>query len=140
MERMTAALESAESLGALLDAAWDAFEFIISESGDYADTDEGFCTALVYVLAAAADGRDAIITAPSLPARPLGKRSAGPGHPSPSGSVLGVAAALAALSAVLAARLASAAGSAGDRRDRAACLIGAQYAREIRALLGGAEP
>jgi len=140
MERMTAALESARTLAALLDAAWDAFEFIISASGDCADTDEGFFTALVYVLAAAADGRDAIRTAPSLPACPLEARPAGPRHPGPGGSVLEVAAGLAALSNVLADRLASATGQAGDSGDRAACLIGARYAREVHALLGGAHP
>jgi len=140
MERMTAALESAQTLAALLDAAWEAFELVISASGDRADTDEGFYAALVYVLAAAADGRDAILTAPSLPARPLETRQSGPRHPGPGGSVLEVAAGLAALSSVLAARLASAADQAGDRGDRAACLIGARYAREVHALLGGTQP
>jgi hypothetical protein len=139
MERMTAALESAGSLAALLDAAWDAFELIISASGDYADTDEGFFAALVYVLAAAADGRDAIITAPSLPARPPQSQPAGPGHPDPGRSALDVAASLASLSGVLADRLTSAAGPAGDPRDRAACVTGARHAREIHVLLAGTQ-
>lgn len=136
MERMTAALDNATTLAALLDAAWDAFELMISASGHYADTDEGFVTALVYVLAAAADGRDAIITAPSLPARPLAKQPAEPEPPCPGGSAADVAVALAGLSDVLAARLTSAAGPASDPRDRAACWTGARYAQDIHALLG----
>lgn len=136
IERLTAALENAGSLTALLDAAWDAFEFTISVSGDHADTDEGFFAALVDVLTAAADGRDAIVAAPSLPPRPLGSCPARSGDR--GRSVLDVVATLGSLSGLLAGRLTSAASSAADPQDRAACLTGARYAREIHRLLAGA--
>jgi hypothetical protein len=135
MDRITAALESADGLPGLLDAAWTAFEAILSLSATYADTDAGFFTALVYARPAAADGRDAIITAPSLPARPAGQEPDGTWRLLHGDSAGEAAAAMAALSAVLAARLTAAAGSASDGEDRAACLIGARHAREIHALL-----
>jgi hypothetical protein len=135
MERIAAALESADRLPGLLDAAWTAFEAILSLSATYADTDAGFFTALVYAMPAAADGRDAIVTAPSLPARPAGQEPDGASDLVHGDSAAEAAAAMAALSAVLADRLTAAAGSAGDREDRTACLIGARHAREIHALL-----
>ena len=135
MERIAAALESADGLPGLLDAAWMAFEAILSLSATYADTDAGFFTALVYAMPAAADGRDAIITAPSTPARPAGQEPVGTYHLLHGDSAGEAAASMAALSAVLAARLTAAACSASDREDRAACLIGARHAGEIHALL-----
>jgi hypothetical protein len=138
IERLTVALEKVGILAALLDAARDAFELIISVSGNYADTDEGFSSALVYVLTAAADGRDAIVAAPSLPPRPLGSRPARSADPDRGRSVLDVVASLDSLSGLLGGRLASAASSARDPQDRAACLTGARYAREIHGLLAGA--
>lgn len=140
MEHLSAALDSAGSLTALLDAAWDAFEFIIAMSGDHADTEEGFSAALVYALAAAANGRDAIIAAPSLsPRLPLENAArAGCGHPGTNAAE--VAFSLAALSDALAGRLELAASTASDSRDRTACRIGAMYAREIHGLLAGTQP
>jgi hypothetical protein len=135
MEQIAAALESADDLLGLLDAAWTAFEAIFSLSAAYAETDAGFFAALVYAMPAAADGRDAIITAPSLPPRPAGHEPDGTWHLLHGDSAAEAAAAIAALSAVLAARLTAAAGSASDREDRAACLIGARHAREIHDLL-----
>ena len=140
MEHLSAALDSARSLTALLDAAWDAFEFIIAMSGDHADTDEGFSAALVYALAAAANGRDAIITAPSLSPR-LSKADAARvdrGHWGANAAE--VESSLAALSDVLAGRLELVASTASDSRDQAACRIGARYAREIHGLLAGTQP
>lgn len=139
MEHLIAALENAGSLPQLLDAAWDAFELMIAASGDYADTDEGFSTALVFVLAAAANGRDAIITAPSLPPRLPAEQPAQSWRHRRGGGVLDVASSLAALSGLLAGRLDLAASSARDPRDRAACRTGAQYAREVHALLAGTQ-
>jgi hypothetical protein len=138
MKQIAAALQNPGSLAALLDAASDAFELIISASGTYADTDEGFFTALVFVLAAAAEGRDAIITAPSLPTRPPKAGPAGDLGPHPT--VPEVAAALASLSSLLFAQLTSAAGLARQPEDQIACRVGAQYAGEIHALLAGTQP
>ena len=140
MERLTAALENAGSLAALLDAAWDAFEVMIAVTGDHANTEEGFFAALVYALAAAANGRDAIIAAPSLPGRLPAEQPPRPGCDSRGGTVLDAAAWLAVLSGVLASQLESAATRASDHRDRAACLTGAQYAREVHSLLAWTQP
>jgi len=130
-ERLTAG----GSLAALLDAAWDAFEVIITVSGECADSGDGFFTPLVYALAAAADGRDAISTAPSLPCRPAGEPSTKPAGP--VSTARGIVAAMAVLSDQLAVRLVSAVSTASDRGDQAACLIAARYALEIHALLDG---
>lgn len=129
-------LRDAGSMASLLDAAWDAFEIIIAASGDCADSGDRFLTPLVYALAAAADGRDAVTTAPSLPGRRASgssTTSADPGPPARSAVVD-----MAALSDQLAARLVSAARTASDPGDQTACLIAARYAREIHSLLAGA--
>ena len=97
MERIAAALESADCLPGLLDAAWTAFEAILSLSATYADTDAGFFTALVYAMPAAADGRDAIITAPSLPVRPAGQEPGATHHLLHGDNAAEAAAAMAAL-------------------------------------------
>jgi hypothetical protein len=140
MEDLGAALENTPGLAALLDAAWNAFEVMIATSADYADTDEGFFTAMAYVMAAAANGRDAIIAAPSVSPRPPTEQPFRLGSYRPTGSARAVAASLAVLSAVLADRLGSAASSTDDPQDRIACLNGAQYAREVHALLAGTQP
>jgi hypothetical protein len=123
-------------MAVLLGAAWDAFEAIIAASGEYADCGDGFFASLVYALAAAADGRDAITTAPSLPGRSVAVLSATPAGPVPS--AVSAAASIAALSDRLAVRLVSAASTADNPGDQAACLIAARYASEIHALLGEA--
>jgi hypothetical protein len=140
VERIAAALERADDLADLLDAAWDAFEAIISATGTYADTSEGFSTAMVYALTAAAEGRDAIIMAPSLPGRTAGEQPPRSWKLAPGNRPGEAAAAMAALSAVLAVSLAAAASQAADPVDRAACLTGARHAREIGALLAGTLP
>ncbi|MGH3402778.1 MAG: hypothetical protein ACRDRJ_09780 [Streptosporangiaceae bacterium] len=120
----------------LLAAGWDAFEVIIAASGDGADSGDGFFTPVVYALAAAADGRDAVTTAPSLPVRRGAASSTTRVDPGPT--VRSAAAEMAALCEQLAVRLVAAARTAGDPGDQAACLIAARYAREIHALLAGA--
>lgn len=145
MERITAVrhrLLAAGSLDVLLDAAWDGFEDIICVSGTYADTALGFVTCLVYVLAVAADGRDAVITAPSLPARSP-EQAPGQGmfpDLGPAVSITQVVTDLAALGDVLATRLAHAASAADDAADQAACRIAARCAGQVHALLAGTQP
>jgi hypothetical protein len=140
MERCAAALNHADDLAGVLAAAWDAFEVIISASGAGADTSAEFSVSLVYALTVAADGRDAIIGAPSLPGRPAGEQPDGTYGPALVGRPGETAAAIAALSAVLAARLSGAADRAADPADRVACLTGAEHAHEIHALLAGPLP
>ena len=137
LDRAGRALADAATLPRLLGAARDAFEVMIWLSGEQAETDDSLVAAFAGVLAAAADGRDAIAVAPSVPPGCGG----GPAGPCPDlGSAQEAASAMAALSAVLASRLNQGSGAASDPRDRAACRRAAGDAREVHALLGGARP
>jgi len=92
--------------------------------------------ALVMAAASAADGRDALLFAPSLPPHPLRRADAEEGHDAAER----VADVLAGLSELLAARLDDAASIAPDPRDQAACQAAAQWARDIHTLLIGNAP
>ena len=77
MRQVTAAgnrFRQAHGLPAVLDAACDAFEAILTVIGDYEDT-TSTGTAFTFLLVAtqAANGRDALLFAPSLPPRALPK-------------------------------------------------------------------
>jgi hypothetical protein len=130
-------LEGAGSLPVLLDAAYAAFEEVMSAIRDYQDRAGGSFTALAFAAAAAGDGRDAIAGAPSLPRPALADRLAGRETPAPDGTAAGLAAALAGLAGLLATRLAQAAGAAAAPDDRMACQVAAWQAREIHRLLAG---
>jgi hypothetical protein len=129
-------LQRDEGLPALLDAAYVAFEVLLSAIEDRQDPAGGMFTQFVYAATATANGRDAILFAPSLPARPL--------HPADAningrGSSNGVSD-LAALSKVLYQVLIQAAAAAPGEEDRKACHHAARYAAEIHQLLTGAKP
>ncbi len=131
-------VEDASSLAELLDAVYDAFGEMLSVIVNYHDSGRPFYAALVMAGAAAADGRDAIAAAPSLPrAASCRGRS---GTPDSGTDAVGVAAALAALSDSVAVRLLQAATSADAAEDRAACRDGAAYAHEAHLLMAGKEP
>ena len=133
-------LREASGLAAILDAAYDAFEGMRSIIRAYEDRAGSLFAAFMMSAASAADGRDAILFAPSLPSHCLCATPA-PGEESHPGECAeGIAAYLAALSQLLADRLAQAARSAPDYRDRAACRNAARRARAIHALLTGARP
>jgi hypothetical protein len=141
MSQLSSALDDAATLPALLAAAQDAFEAIMAAAWRQADTPAGFSTAMVYAATAAAEGRDAILAAPSLPGRPLAVQSAGLDDGSVAASgILDVAAAITAVCDGLARRLAVAARDALSPDDRAACRAAVQHARDIRQLLAGASP
>src|SRR5262245_56838255 len=70
-------VEQADSLAALLDAAHDAFEDMLSVIRVHEDPEDGMFIPLVMVAASVADGRDAIAFAPSLPPRRLHPATAG---------------------------------------------------------------
>jgi hypothetical protein len=137
---VTKRLEEADSLAVLLDAAYEAFEVIMSMIAGREDSAGTSLAAFVFAAAAAADGRDSIAAAPSLPKTPLQQRSASAARPGPGESAEDLAAGLASLSGLLAVRLAQAAKSATGHQDRAACHEGARQAREILVLLAGNEP
>jgi hypothetical protein len=133
-------LEQAAGLAAVLDAAYDAFESMRLAFRVHENPASGLFAAFVIAAASAADGRDAVAFAPSMPARrrrgaaetgqgPLGEDSAEPF----AGEAVG-------LSQVLVACLVRAAGSASDPGDRGACEQAARCACEICDLLGGAGP
>jgi hypothetical protein len=132
-------VEGAGNLAALLDAAYDAFEQLISLTQEHAEPADGWFAALVFAGSEAAEGRDAVAPAPSLPARQL----AGP-RPEQAGvacqSIAAVAGGMADMAGILAARLIQAAMSAPEPGDRTACWRGARCAQEIHVLLAGNGP
>ena len=123
-------LEGAGSVAEVLDAAYDAFEEVMAAIDGSAEPGGGLFTAYVMAAGRAADGRDAIAAAPSLPAarRPVSGECRG-GKPD--------SAQLACLSRVIASRLAEYASLAAQAGDRTACRDGAHCAREVYALLAG---
>ena len=132
-------LRQASGLPAVLDAAYNAFEDMLPVLRTYDDPADGGFAAFVMSAASAADGRDALGWAPSLPPR----RLSGPPGPDDEpllGRTAGDAAvALADVTRLLAARLAQAGRSASSDRDRAACADAWRHARDIHALVAGTE-
>ena len=132
-------LEQAEGPAAMLDAAHDAFDDMLAVIRAHEDPDDGLFVPLVMAAASAADGRNALAFAPSLPPHRLHPPTAGE-EPSGPGPAREIAGQLAALSDLLATRLTAAAGTAQDPADRAACTDAARSARDICALLTGSGP
>ena len=130
-------LREASGLAAVLDAAYDLFEGMLPVIGACQDGAGGLFAAFGKSAALAAEGRNAILLAPSLPSRCLHEKPA-PTEDSRCGEdVESIAACLAAVSLLLADRLTQAAKSAPDYRDRAACRSAARRARDIHGLLTG---
>jgi hypothetical protein len=127
-------LQEADGLAAVLDAAYAAFEGMLSVIHPAQDPASGLFAALVMAAASAADGRDALALAPSLPRHPL---LAAPAEQQPwaGGPPERVAEVVAGLSRLVAERLTQAAASAPDTGDRDACRHATQSARDICGLL-----
>src|SRR5487761_1165837 len=70
-------LQQASDLAAVLDASYEAFEWMLSIIQPLQDPASGWFTAFVMAAASAADGRDALLFAPSLPSNPLPGAPAG---------------------------------------------------------------
>ena len=135
IHQMHERLRSADGIETLLDAAHDAFAGLLSIIRAHEDPADGLFIPLVTAAASAAEGRNAITFAPSLPPRRL--------HPATAAAELGdtnITVGLAALSELLATRLMDAAHDAPDRGDQAACHTAARCARDIHALLTGTGP
>src|SRR5689334_22103335 len=126
-------LDRASDLAAILDTACDAFESMLSVLRAHEDPGDPMFGAVVLAAASAADGRDAVLFAPSLPPH---RRHAAEADDGP-GAVGAVADMLAGLSELLAARLDDAARIAPDPGDQAACQAAARWARDIHSLLTG---
>jgi hypothetical protein len=137
MDTITAArtrVEHATGLPAILDAAYDAFEAMLLAIEAQQDPDSAAFTAFVMSGAFAANSRDAIAAAPSLPAATQHVvTTAGT-----SVTAQQAATALAGLSRLLVSRLNAAANLSADVGDRAACASAARDAAAICSLLEGA--
>jgi hypothetical protein len=137
MTRIDAAqlrVQQASDLAAVLDAAYEAFEAILAVIHPAQDPASDLFAALVMAAASAANGRNALALAPSLPRHPL------PAVPARERSCPGerperVAEVVAGLSHLVAGRLSQAAACAPDTADRDACRHAARSARDICGLL-----
>jgi hypothetical protein len=132
----TRQVRAAGGLPGLLTATWIAFEDMIAEIEARQDPDSPMFEAFVMAGAFAADGRDAVLAAPSLPWPPQDCWPGG-GAPGPADETA-AAGVLAALCQVLTSRLEAAAASGVIPADRDACRRGARCARAIGDLLTGA--
>ncbi|MGH3277234.1 MAG: hypothetical protein ACRDNZ_23255 [Streptosporangiaceae bacterium] len=131
---------TAEGLPGLLESAQLIFDDLLTEIHTHQDPDSPMFAAFMMAGASAADGRDAILFAPSLPWPPLHPQPAGP-QPDPANDLVGSdPSELAALCLFLAARLSHAAPVAADPGDRDACRDAARSARDIHDLLAGPRP
>ena len=139
LHRTRARLEHAVGLTAVMDAAYDAFEELLAVIREYEDPANGLFAAFMFAAASAANGRDAILFAPSLPPSRTADRP-GPEGVEPEGTVEAAANAAADLGHLLAVRLLEAGQAASDPGDRAACLSAAECAGEICGLLRGRAP
>ena len=131
-------VRAAAGLPEVLESAWRAFECMLAEAEAEAleDPPTRLFPAFVLAATAAANGRDAVLRAPSLPWPPRDTPPGGQaGEPGESAQA---AWALASLSQVLIFRLEIAAGSAASSGDRDACRYAAGRARAIYDLLAGA--
>jgi len=132
-----ARLEQANGLPGILDAAYDAFEAMLAViHGQEDGAGDGFA-AFVMSAVSAANGRDAVAAAPSLPSAACGGAPPGGGL-RPGLTPQEAAAVLAGLSGLLASRLADAAAWAADGADQAACVLAARHATAIWSRLAGA--
>jgi hypothetical protein len=127
-------LREAGGLAAVLDAAYGAFEGMLSVIYPVQDPASGLFAAFVMAAASAANGRNALALAPSLPGRPLfavpAEQQPWSGEPPER-----VAEVVATLSHLIAERLMHAAASAPDTGDQTACRNAAQSARDICGML-----
>lgn len=123
-------------LPALLDTGYAAFELLLAAIEEHEDPASGMFAQFVFAATHAANGRDAILFAPSLPVRPLHRADA---DVSEQGRGSGVAD-IVALSQVLCHVFARAAGSVPGRDDQAACRHAARSAAAIHRLLTGTDP
>lgn len=140
MERIAVArtrLVQASELPAMLDAAYGAFEAMLPVIHAQEDSAGGGFAAFVMAAASAANGRDAIASAPSLPLAAPVAVAVGDGRGGPV-TEAEAAAVLIDLSQVLASRLADISQEAATAGDRAASWNAARYATEIWSLMGGA--
>ena len=126
-------VDQASGLAKVLDAAYDAFEDMLTAVYGYHDSGGPFYPALIMAAAGAANGRDAVAFAPSLPPMSRTLQATVVPAPDPPGwQDLG--ASIVSLSSSLSARLRDVAAAAETAEDRRACLDAARYAEEVHGL------
>lgn len=138
MSPITTALhdvQAAEGLPEILAAAYLGFKGALEEIRARETPASPIFAALVMAAASTADGRDAILLAPSLPW--LSIRSAMEGKAAADGLMAHEPGDLAAVFRALLSRLEEAAGLAADPGDLAACCSAAHAARSAGDLLAG---
>jgi hypothetical protein len=145
MDRITAArarIDQAQDLPDLLTTAFTAFQDMLQVLEHHLERDDGTFAAFILSATAAANGRDRIAAAPSLPPAVITAFYARPEPQAESlladATVIHVAITVAGLSTQLAGRLEAAARSSAMPADRDACAHAARHASRILALLGGA--
>jgi len=127
-------LQEADGLAAVLDAAYAAFEGLVSIIHPVQDPASGLFTAFVMAAASAADGRNAWPSHPRCPGTRCSPRLPN-SSPGPVSRPERVARVVAGLSRLVADRLTQAAAAGLDTGDRYACRHAAQSARDICGLL-----
>jgi hypothetical protein len=132
--QMRERLEDAAGLSGVLGVAYDAFEYMRLAIRAHDDPGSGLVAAFMMAAASAADGREAIGFAPSLPRYPSERALEQDAAPAVE-SAESTAEAVADLSRVLVTRLATAGGSATDPGDWAACADAARCAQNVYGLL-----
>jgi hypothetical protein len=137
IEWCAARLHQSASLAETLDASFDAFEAIRQLARRCEDMSPDLFAAFMSAAAEAADGRDAITSAPALP--PPSGHSTPSGTPGHEADPEDAADSMAALAAVLASRLELAAPLATTPHDRLARRDAAWSARQIQQLMAPAD-
>jgi hypothetical protein len=139
-------LDRADDLPALLEAAHQGFAVALAALRAGENPESVWFAGFVMAAAEAANGRDALLFAPSMPLHgsagmpvlstepPTAIAAGMAAGEDPAGSIAGDIAALCGLAAV---RLARAAADAPDPGDQDACARAAGYARRICELLAG---
>jgi hypothetical protein len=128
-------VRAAAGLPEVLESAWRAFECMLAEAEAHENPATPLFPAFVLAATAAANGRDAVLLAPSLRWPPQDSPPDGGQAGEPGESAQATARALASLCQALISRLETAAGSAASPADHDACRSAAARARDICDLL-----
>jgi hypothetical protein len=131
-------LEDAHSVADILDASYDAFDEMLSAFDRYQRGCGPFYAALIMAGPAAADGRNTVGAAPSIP--PPERDRPQPPAPATEPAAREVAESIADLALLTARKLRTAAAAATCPADCSACIDAAQYADEVHALMTGKGP
>jgi hypothetical protein len=129
---------AAHGLPATLDAACDAFEQILTLIASCEDTSTGVALTFLFAATQAANGRDAMLFAPSLP--PVALHAPAPAGEQRQPGARDIQATIAGLAGLLATGLGHTATTAADGADRAACHDAAACATRIHYLLARPGP